>query len=362
MVYGKLWKDREKWHLSEDLWESQDGNIAAVIYGISEVGISKEVGRLAIFRLKEKPELAFNLPKLFCWYLHNSSIQFGNDGLLFVHRFKSSRKVLDVDLLVFDTSTNRYAFITQLSKNFYKIRPIEEMKYGFTKMSESNSDEIFINLKDLMWKPITRKDNFFSGLSFAQYFFVWVIPLIMTGLYAYVIYLFSQIPNKGNVDLVIPDGPLANETNFGQIWHSFEYSGPVLVAYSLWLWRLSKKKVLALEKAFLFFSWALVLLLLSPLVYMGLNSLLDHSETIVYQVVVIDKYESVDINTANNPAWRLTLSSWRPGRIYEILGVTKDEFDQIQPQNSEVILRIKPGYFGYPWIESYAIAPKVLAH
>jgi hypothetical protein len=357
-VYGNRWKDRDKFHLSEDLWESPDGNIAGLIYGIAEVGISKEVGRLAVLRCKEKPELAFNLPKFLCWYLYDSAVQFGKNEHLFVHRFKSSRKILDVDLFVLDASKNRYAFIASLPKNFYNVRYIEGMKYGFTEMSENNSAEIFIDLKDLAWKPITRKGGFLFTSSFILYFFAWSIPLLMTAVYAYVIYLFSQITCKGTVDLVMPDGPLANETNFGQIWRSLAYPGPVLIAYILGLWRLSKKKTLAAEKAFLLFFWALVLLLLSPLVYMGLNALLDHSETLVYKVSVVDKYESVDVNTATNPVWRLTLSSWRPGRIYEILGVTKDEFDQVQPQKGQVVLRIKPGYFGYPWIESYAIAPK----
>ena len=54
-----------------------------------------------------------------------------------------------------------------------------------------------------------------------------------------------------------------------------------------------------------------------PLIYMGLNTLLDKSETRVYNVGIVDKYGSVDINTAENPEWRLTLSSWRPGRTNE---------------------------------------------
>lgn len=356
-VYGKFWKDKERFHLSEDLWESPDGSVAALLYGIAEVGISKKVGRLAIFYRQDKPELVYNLPKLQCWYLYDSAVQFGHDGLLFIHQFKPGRKVMGVEVMVLDASTNRCAVIAELSRNFQKIRYINGTIYGFTEMSGHNSVEKIVDLKNLSWKPINGNDKFFFDV-FIPRLFAWMLPLLITAVYAVVLYLFSQTPVKGTVDLGLPDGPLANETNLGPIWHSLAYAGPVFVAYALMLWRFSHKRILAAANAFWLFCWVLALLILSPLVFMGLNSVLDHSRPVVYTVDIVDKYESVDVNTAANPAWRLTLSSWRPHRNLEILPVSKDEFDRAQPGKDRILLWIKPGHFGYPWIESYEMLPE----
>jgi hypothetical protein len=155
-LYGRKWRDKEKWHLGEDLWESPDGRLAGLLYRIAEVGVSKEVGRLAVFRNKERPELVVNLPNLECWYLHRSGVQFGAEGILFVHRFKSGFRGLGVRICALDVTARALCPMAQLEENFYETRWIDQKRYGFRKMSlEGGSEETVIDLSGLAWKSIS---------------------------------------------------------------------------------------------------------------------------------------------------------------------------------------------------------------
>ena len=155
-VYRNRWNDKAKFHLSEDLWESPDKTFASLLYGIMEVGVSKEVGRLAVFRNKEKPEMILNLPKLECWYLYDSTVQFGKDGLVFVHRFKAGRKVLGLDLCVLDPAGDRIAVLDQLAGNFYQVLYLDGTKYRLRRMVEQSSTETIIDLNDLSWRHLAK--------------------------------------------------------------------------------------------------------------------------------------------------------------------------------------------------------------
>lgn len=354
-VYGKLWAQRKEFNLWEDLRESPDEDTAVLIYGIAEIGVSKEAGRIAVFRCKENPQLVCNLPQFPCWYLHDSAVQFGKDGLVFVHLHKPRPEMPDIELMVLDTKANRYATITQLPKKFYSVQHIDGGKYGFSEMSEAPMGEISMDLKDLTWIEPENKYSSRSVFSRLAVFIAWALPLIITTACVYAVFLFSRLPVEGTVDLIFPDGPLSHETNLDQLLRPLFYAGLLFFLYGMWLWLLSRKKILASGQAFFLLCWMFFLLLISPLVYMGLNAVLDSSAASVHRVDVMDRYESIDPNTSANPAWRLTLASWRPGRSIEILPVTKQVFDQAQPGQSQVILQIKPGYFGYPWIVSYKV-------
>lgn len=157
-AYGSLWKDKEKFHLREDLYESPDKNLAVLLYGIAEIGVSKDVGRLAIFRDKKKPELVLNLPRLGCWYLHDSAVQFGKNGLLFIHRFKSFLNRFTIQLCVLDPERRRFAFIEPLAENFYSVRQDAGTKYAFEKMgSGPEAAKTLLELNDLKWRPLNQR-------------------------------------------------------------------------------------------------------------------------------------------------------------------------------------------------------------
>ena len=163
-LYGKKWGEKEKWHLSEDLWESPDGKFAGLLYCIAEIGVSKEVGCLAVFRNKERPELLLNLPYLKCWYLYQSGVQFGTDGILFIHRFASGFRKLRVRICALDVTTKSLCVISQLKEAFYETRWIDQKKYSFKKMSvEGASEETVVDLNELAWKSISFFDRFRLG-------------------------------------------------------------------------------------------------------------------------------------------------------------------------------------------------------
>jgi hypothetical protein len=218
-------------------------------------------------------------------------------------------------------------------------------------MAEPVAPERILDLATLSWKRLGEP---FRTIVNAM---AWSGPILVTAAYCLILYRFAEISVVGTLDWVLPDGPLAEETNFGQIWHALAVPVPIFAAYAAWLWRMASGRRLTVERGYGLFGWALILLLLSPLVFMALKSLLDRSDTVVHTTALVDKYESTDPNTAANPTWRLTVSSWRPGRKFEILSVTKDTFDVAHPGQDVVVVRLKPGYFGYPWIQSYALVP-----
>jgi len=96
--------------------------IACLLYGISEVGVSKDVGHLAIFQNKDQPEMIVGLAKLLFWYLHDSTTQFGKNRFVFVHRFEFHRKRLGVKVCAIDLYGNfRITIPSPLSKKSSRL-------------------------------------------------------------------------------------------------------------------------------------------------------------------------------------------------------------------------------------------------
>ncbi|HAF95138.1 MAG: hypothetical protein A2X34_03745 [Elusimicrobia bacterium GWC2_51_8] len=153
VVYGDSWEDREKFHLLEDLWESPDGKTAGLLYAIAEAGISKEFGRLAVFRNKKDPELVRNFPWLECWYLYDSAVQFGKDGFLFVHRFKFGRNVLGIKLCALNLDLGCYARIDCFPDKSYHVRHLRGREYEFMLRGEDTPAATVIDMNSLSWKP-----------------------------------------------------------------------------------------------------------------------------------------------------------------------------------------------------------------
>jgi len=85
-----LYGDGPRGYAHEDLFESPDGRHAVVMYGIDEVGVNKEAGRVAVFRNKAAPELVFR-PKLVAfWYAGTGTAEFDPTGrFVTLHEFRS---------------------------------------------------------------------------------------------------------------------------------------------------------------------------------------------------------------------------------------------------------------------------------
>jgi hypothetical protein len=159
-VYGGRWDDKVQFHPSDDLWESADGSVAGLLYGVAEVGMQKEVGCLAVFRRKEKPVLVHNFARLQCWYSCDAPVQFGENRFLFVHRYSTdigpSGGRQRARLCVLDLAAGRFAQIDSLPENFYRVRHVDGTEYGFTNAAEPGSAGISIDLKGLSWGRLPR--------------------------------------------------------------------------------------------------------------------------------------------------------------------------------------------------------------
>lgn len=157
IIYGNLWKDKKKFYLREDWYESPDKNLAGLLYGIMEIGVSKEIGRLAVFRGKQEPELVANLSRLECWHLYDSSVQFGKGSLFFIHRFVSRFNRLSIQICALDMERRELASVDRLDENFYHVRHESATRYAFKKMNpDSTAGETLIDMKELKWEPLSR--------------------------------------------------------------------------------------------------------------------------------------------------------------------------------------------------------------
>ena len=151
------------------LFESPDGAIAGLLHHILEVGVSKEIGNLAIFLNKENPEILFNFSNLKCWFLHESAVQFGKDGVLFVHRFRDGRHGLGVRLCALDLAAKRFAFVDSIPERFCQVRHRDGKRYSITTMNQNGSDpEVELDLNDLKWRALSNRSNFYPDASIME--------------------------------------------------------------------------------------------------------------------------------------------------------------------------------------------------
>lgn len=156
----------------------------------------------------------------------------------------------------------------------------------------------------------------------------------------------------------LPDGPLAHETHLGLLWQSLLLSVPCFAAY---VWALAaffpKHPKLKQELEALIICSLYGIFGGSVLLSLGLNVLLDRDPGAEHRVRVIDKYNSTALQykAAPSRAYRLTLQSWRPNEPLKVLGVKSAEFQAAVPKKSAVTVKIRPGFFGHPWIEHYRI-------
>jgi hypothetical protein len=169
-VYGKKWNNREKWSLREDLYESPDGNTACLFYAIAEIGISKDVGNIAIFHDKKTPLMAFNFPKLTCWRWYSKAAIFGNDGIIFLDRFNETRARHHSKLCVLDTTNCRFAIVDSLpAENTFDIAHIEGTRYSFRqRATEGRVVEATMDIEEFKWQKLGNNSDFYQDISLAD--------------------------------------------------------------------------------------------------------------------------------------------------------------------------------------------------
>ncbi|MEW6077163.1 MAG: hypothetical protein AB1724_05100 [Thermodesulfobacteriota bacterium] len=350
-IYGGRWRDRKRFGLGESLWEAPDGSYAVLLYGIGEIGINKEVGHLAVFRDKQAPVTVARFGRQLFWHRDDDTAQFGEGGLFLVHRYDVTGKRLMATPLLVDTTRGAWAMPPDLPGVFHRLHRLRSTDCVLCRDDETAAPAVSLDPSALRWRTCR------PGGGILVSAFAWGIPAAISTGYLWALIRFAALPVVGTIDQMLPDGPLADETHFDQLWQPLMVAGPAFAAYVLGLAGLVRRAVLATGRAYGLAVWALVLVCLSPLVFMGLNAVLDRSPAAVREVVVLNKYESTDPNTGANPMWRLTLASWRPGRELEILPVSENEYRAAIPQQTKVALTLHTGYFGHNWIASYRLQP-----
>jgi hypothetical protein len=105
-LYGSSWPDRARFHLSEWLAEAPGRDVAVLLYAIGEVGMSKQIGKLAVLRNKARPEIVLQPSEETFWFegIDDDPIRFDEkQPLAFViehqrtpERFLARERVIDL--------------------------------------------------------------------------------------------------------------------------------------------------------------------------------------------------------------------------------------------------------------------------
>lgn len=67
-LYGRRWRARARFHLTEHLYASPDGACAVVLFGVGEIGMNRQVGGLALFRDRPCPRLLYRSGRTLFWF------------------------------------------------------------------------------------------------------------------------------------------------------------------------------------------------------------------------------------------------------------------------------------------------------
>lgn len=81
------------------------------------------------------------------------------------------------------------------------------------------------------------------------------------------------------------------------------------------------------------------------------NGALDKDPPTPYQVLVLGKHKSGGKNTA----YYAEVESWRENENTELVGISRQLYQQLEPRSSKIIITTKPGKFGFEYIISRRI-------
>jgi hypothetical protein len=84
------------------------------------------------------------------------------------------------------------------------------------------------------------------------------------------------------------------------------------------------------------------------------NGALDKAPTTPIQTTILRK--DVTHGSHNSTSYKVTVASWRPGKLEETLDVKGNLFRKL-PLNQPVVVEVHPGRFGMPWYSAISPAP-----
>jgi hypothetical protein len=101
-----------------------------------------------------------------------------------------------------------------------------------------------------------------------------------------------------------------------------------------------------------------------PLTIIGitltLNGLLDSGDPTAHQATILDKSRYWSTGSGgHSPGYinHATIESWREGRLTESLSISGEEYQEIRPGVSQMLITTRPGRFGIEWIVDYTLEP-----
>jgi hypothetical protein len=164
-IYGKSgWSDRAGLHLAEHLMEPPGQHVLAtcvMLYHIGEIGVSKEAGKLAVYRNKHNPKLLFNGRRALFWYFGDDSIQWSQDGgLAFLYECTIERGLFDLNprsfgvrLYILDFIQERWCRGRKLD-DFYRLEHVGAGRYRLKSPSDiSKMEAEILDITRLDWRP-----------------------------------------------------------------------------------------------------------------------------------------------------------------------------------------------------------------
>jgi hypothetical protein len=129
---------------------------------------------------------------------------------------------------------------------------------------------------------------------------------------------------------------------------SLKFSLPLLVLFVWFSIRLLKGRSSSHRELIAVFFISLFAFPLAGFGYSGfLNGALDDNPAALHQVIVLNKYYK---RSKNNYTYYAVVNSWRKPESEEKLRISKSFYNYLQPGSSTIIVKTKPGKFGFEWI------------
>lgn len=126
-LYGWLeWRRWQKWGPMQRLWEVPKRDMAVVLFAIGEIGVGKQIGRLAVLVDKKAPQPVYEAGMKKFWDLGDQTFRFSPDGsLAYVYEwgeagsfFNSNPAALTLRLWGLDFERRRAGRAPELSGDF----------------------------------------------------------------------------------------------------------------------------------------------------------------------------------------------------------------------------------------------------
>lgn len=142
------------------IFESKNSNLGLLLYDIAEVRMGWEVGRLAIYQNKRKPQLIFNARNLLCFYT-SDTIQFNeNESLIFLKIFIRNDSSVEIPFLVLNLENNMFSIIRVINSLPYRIEQTQSNEFILVEKYKDDRFESYngkiIDINELDWFSINK--------------------------------------------------------------------------------------------------------------------------------------------------------------------------------------------------------------